>query len=161
MQAGPVTSLTLHCLAVHHLYAPRGLCILSTHCCFYMPASSSCLLAPVAQGFHLTHAQNLPVEHGPLSWGSAIQETARDLRGVNEPADIKLRSKAVLTPRVPVRSHRRSRCFRIILPCEPHFHALAPPPSSVLWKNVSLHSHCSHQEQKLRQASAEFSRREY
>lgn len=46
-------------------------------------------------------SSNTCSDHRPLSWGSALQETARDLRGVNEPADIKLRSQAVLTPWCP------------------------------------------------------------
>lgn len=70
---------------------------------------------------------------------------------MNEPADIKLRSQAVLTPRCPPVLTRRSRCFqnnialRTPLPC-----FSAPTLSSVAWKNVSLHTHCFHQEQKLR-----------
>lgn len=84
---------------------------------FHTPDGSSWLLAPVAQGFPSNTCSELQLQHRPLSWGSALQETARDLRGVNEPADSKLRSKAVLTPRLPILLPRqplpaRSRCFQ-------------------------------------------------
>lgn len=104
----------------------------------------------------------LPLQHRPLSWGSTLQETARDLRGVNEPADIKLRSQVVLTPRCPVPVlTRRSRCFqnntalRTPLPC-----LSAPITSSVVRKNVSLHSQLFSSRAEAT-ASAESSRRAY
>lgn len=106
---------------------------------FHTPDGSSWLLAQVAQGFPSNTCSELQLQHRPLSWGSALQETARDLRGVNEPADSKLRSKAVLTPRLPILlppnpCPQEAGVSRIIFPCEPHFHALTLPTLLVAWK---------------------------
>lgn len=145
----------LHCSALHHPSVPRGLCIPFTYSCYYTSASSCYFTHQLVAGtcsprVSSNTCSELPLQPRPLSWGSALQETARDLRGVNEPADIKLRSQAVLTPRCPF-SPREAGVSRITLPCEPHFHASALPPPLQWHGRTSLSTpNCSHQEQKLR-----------
>lgn len=140
LQAGPITSLMPQCRAVYHPCFPRRLCILQS---LLLHVSRLKLPSGICSPRVLSNTRSeLPLQHRPLSWASVIYETARDLRGVNTPVDIKLRSKAALTPWCPFSPAGtvgwRSRCFQNNIALGTPLPCFGPPTyCSVAWKNVS------------------------